>query len=457
MTVKKFETYNPATGQKIAEYDLMSDRELQERLQKSMTAWNRWRNIDVESRSQLFLELAKILEQEKDSLAQLIVLEMGKVYAQARAEVEKCGTGARYYAENGPRLLKDFSLPTSGQKAYISYQPLGPILGIMPWNFPLWQVLRFAVPTMVAGNTVLLKHAPSVTGLALRIPELFRKAGFPEDVFQTLVIDIPQVEQVMAFPGLGGVSLTGSTRAGRSVASLAGKYLKKCVLELGGNDPYVILDDADLDLAAEKCITSRLLNSGQSCIAAKRWIVTKKNRAEFESKIRRRLESKKWGDPMDTKTDLGPLARQDLRDTLHSQVELSRKSGAQVVLGGEVPEHPGYFYPPTLLTEVKPGQVAFEEELFGPVVSLIEAKDEDEAIVLANQTQYGLGAGIFSRNVERAEKIAREQLQAGNCFVNDYVRSDPRWPFGGIKDSGFGRELSAVGLHEFVNIKTVSV
>jgi succinate-semialdehyde dehydrogenase/glutarate-semialdehyde dehydrogenase len=327
----------------------------------------------------------------------------------------------------------------------------------MPWNFPFWQVIRFAAPALMAGNTGVLKHAANVSGCALAVEELFREAGFPAGAFRTLLIGSDAVADVIAAPEVNAVTLTGSSAAGRAVAGQAGAVLKKTVLELGGSDPYVILEDADLPSAVATCVSSRLINSGQSCIAAKRFIVVDAVRREFTDRFVSTMQAKKLGDPLDEKTDVGPLARRDLRDGLHRQVEESLNSGAQLLAGGEIPSGPGAYYPPTVLADVKPGMPAFDEELFGPVSAIVPAKDEKEAIRLANQSAYGLGAAVFTRDLARGERIAAEQLEAGSCFVNALVISDPRLPFGGIKESGYGRELAVFGILEFVNIKTVYV
>lgn len=380
---------------------------------------------------------------------------MGKPFKEALAEVDKCILAVCYYSEKAEDFLSPQPMASSFSKSYVSYEPLGVILGVMPWNFPYWQVIRFAVPTLLAGNTVLLKHAPNTFGCAELLEEVFIKAGLGDGLFTNLVMEVSGVKEVLADPRVAGVSLTGSTQAGKAVASLAGQHLKKSVLELGGSDPYVILDDADLDLAADKCVTSRLINGGQSCIAAKRWIVTSKNHATFRRRVLERLKASSWGDPFHK--DVGPMARKDLRDQLHQQVQKSLDQGAELLLGGFLPEGSGYYYPVSLLDEVKPGMAAFDEELFGPVGVIVPAGDEQDALKLARSTRYGLGAAVFSRDQERAEKIAKDELEAGCCFVNDFVKSDPLLPFGGIKESGYGRELSFFGIHEFVNIKTVVV
>jgi succinate-semialdehyde dehydrogenase/glutarate-semialdehyde dehydrogenase len=327
----------------------------------------------------------------------------------------------------------------------------------MPWNFPFWQVFRFAAPALMAGNTAVLKHASNVPGCALAIEDVFREAGFPGNVFHTLLAGSSQVDSIIEHPLVRAVTLTGSTPAGRAVAAKAGERLKKTVLELGGSDPYVVLDDADLELAAATCVASRLINSGQSCIAAKRFIVTEKNRGEFERRFVERMKAVRMGNPLDETTQVGPQARRDLRDDLQRQVDESLARGARLLLGGHVPEGPGAFYPPTVLTDVRPGMPAYDEELFGPVAAIIAVADEEEALRVANDSAFGLGAALFSRNVARARQLAAERIEAGTVVVNTFVRSDPRLPFGGIKESGYGRELSHFGIREFVNVKTVYV
>jgi succinate-semialdehyde dehydrogenase/glutarate-semialdehyde dehydrogenase len=400
---------------------------------------------------------AALLREEKDALARLMALEMGKPVAQGRAEAEKCATTCDYYAEHAKRLLAPEPAPTEARSSYVAFEPLGPVLAVMPWNFPLWQVFRFAAPALMAGNVGLLKHASNVTGCALAIEQLLREAGLPRAAFRALVVPSSRVQGLIEAPQVVAVTLTGSTPAGRSVAAKAGACLKRTVLELGGSDPYVVLEDADLDDAAETCAASRLINAGQSCIAAKRFVVVEPVLQAFEERLVERMRARTMGDPLDEKTAVGPQARHDLREELQRQVEASVAKGARVRLGCAVPEGPGAFYPPSVLAGVTPGMPAFDEELFGPVAAVVAAKDERDAIRLANQTVFGLGAAVFTRDVERGERIAREQLEAGSCFVNASVRSDPRLPFGGVRESGYGRELSAFGIREFVNVKTVYV
>jgi succinate-semialdehyde dehydrogenase/glutarate-semialdehyde dehydrogenase len=370
---------------------------------------------------------------------------MGKRTEEATAEVEKCAACASYYAENAASLLAPLEVPTEAERSFVSFEPLGPVLAIMPWNFPLWQVVRCAAPALSAGNTVVLKHASNVTGCALALERIFRAATGRENAFRAILVPGKDALSLVARPEIAAVSLTGSTEVGRQVAAVAGHELKKCVLELGGSDAYVVLADADTAKAAKICAASRLINAGQSCIAAKRFVVVKDVLAEFTSAFVRELQSK----------PLAPLARGDLRDQLQAQVELAAKQGASILCGGRIPSGPGYYYPATALANVAPGNTAFDEELFGPVAAVIEASDEAEAIKLANATSFGLGAAVFTRDLQRAERICRYELEAGSCFGNALVRSDPRLPFGGIKASGFGRELSGFGIREFTNVKTI--
>jgi len=389
--------------------------------------------------------------------ADLMSREMGKPLAEGLGEVQKCAYVCEYYADNAAQFLADTVIESDASRSFVTYQPLGVVLAIMPWNFPFWQVMRFATPTLTAGNTAILKHAPNVTGCAMALEELFRAAGYPEHVFRTLVVDVPAVDAIIRDDRIKAVTLTGSNRAGQAVAAAAGASMKKTVLELGGSDPSVILADADLNAAALSCATSRLLNAGQSCIAAKRLIVVVDVRDEFEAQLVKRMSRAVVGNPSDPVTTVGPLARADLRDNLHRQVIESIDAGARPLLGGELPDPPGYFYPATLLTDVGPGMPAYEEELFGPVASIIPVADEAEALRVANDTIYGLGASVYTRDIERGQHIATELLDAGACFVNTFAKSDPRLPFGGIKQSGYGRELSSFGIREFVNVKTVWV
>jgi succinate-semialdehyde dehydrogenase/glutarate-semialdehyde dehydrogenase len=448
---------NPTTGEVIAHYTDMNSDEVTGIVGATHKAFLTWRETSLAERSRQLAAAASALEQDREHHAELMVREMGKPIVQARAEVDKCVWVCRYYAENGERFLAPELVETDATKSYVAFEPLGVVLAVMPWNFPYWQVFRFAAPTLMAGNTGLLKHASNVQGCALAIEEIFQSAGFPTDVFRTLVVGSSRVAAIIEDTRVRAVTLTGSTPAGKAVAGQAGSLLKKTVLELGGSDPYVLLEDADLDVAVSACVTGRLLNTGQSCIAAKRFIIPESLQAEFENRCRTEMESKVMADPMEETTDVGPLARSEFRQELHRQVRDSLDAGARLLLGGELPEGPGAFYPPTILTDVKAGMPAYSEELFGPVAAILPVADEEEALRVANDTPFGLGAAVFTRDRERGEEITRHRLEAGSCFVNAFVKSDPRLPFGGIKESGYGRELSAFGIREFVNIKTVYV
>ncbi len=399
---------------------------------------------------------AEILHRRSNEFAELMALEMGKPLAAGKAEAEKCAWVCDYYADNAEKFLEPEIIETDANRSYVTFQPLGVVLAIMPWNFPFWQVFRFAAPGLMAGDVAMLKHASNVPGCALAIESVFREAGFP-DVFRTIIAKSSQIEAIIENPLVKAVTLTGSVPAGKAVGKKAGEMLKKSVLELGGSDPYVVLADASLEETVITCVNSRLINSGQSCIAAKRFILVEAIREKFEKLYVEQMRNKKMGDPFEDGVEVGPQARIDLRDDLHRQVEESIKKGARCLLGGEVPEGKGAFYPPTVLTDVAKGMPAYDEELFGPVAAIIPVKDEEEALRVANDSVFGLGAAVFTNDVEKGERIAAEELEAGACFVNAFVKSDPRLPFGGIKESGYGRELSHYGIKEFVNIKTVYV
>ncbi|MFQ3607667.1 MAG: NAD-dependent succinate-semialdehyde dehydrogenase [Chloroherpetonaceae bacterium] len=454
------DSINPTTEELIASYQEHALSEIESALKQSHKAFEHWRGLSFQARGACFKKLADALREGKQRYAQLMALEMGKPVAQGIAEIEKCAGACDYFAENAEAFLADEVVPTEAVKSKVIFRPLGVILAVMPWNFPFWQVIRFAAPALMAGNTTLVKHAPNVTGCAHALDKLFREAGFPEHVIHFLDIapdNVPdRISKLIEHPLVRAVTLTGSTRAGKFVATKAGEALKKCVLELGGSDPYLIFDDADVELASEICVASRLLNSGQSCIAAKRFIVSKKIREAFEAKVVEKMTAKKVGSPLDEATDVGPLARKDLLETLHRQVTQSLQAGATVLCGGKLYDGKGYFYPPTVLTGVTPGMAAFDEETFGPVAAIIIVKDDDEAVELANATNYGLGSAIFTSDAWRADS-AITRLDFGNCFVNAMVKSDARLPFGGVKDSGFGRELGRYGIKEFVNVKTIWV
>ena len=448
---------NPTTEEIIKSYPEMWKEEIDRIIIKSYKSFEQWKKTNFPERAIRMKLAGEILRKKKESLSVLMTLEMGKPIKQSRSEIDKCAMVCDYFAENAEKFLQDDKVKTEAANSFITYRPLGVILAIMPWNFPFWQVFRFASPNLMAGNAGVLKHSSNVTGCALAIEEIFREAGFPEDIFRTLIVSSKNIKQIIENNNIRAVTLTGSIPAGKAVASMAGAVLKKTVLELGGSDPYLILEDADLEKTADICVNSRLINGGQSCIAAKRFIIVEQVYNEFEELFVQKMKSKKMGDPFNAENELGPQARTDLRDELHHQVVKSIGMGAKLLLGGEIPNSKGAFYPPTVLSNVTPGMPAYEEELFGPAAALIKVKDEEEGINTANNTSFGLGAAVFTANVEKGEWIAKEKLNAGCCFVNDFVKSDPRLPFGGIKESGYGRELSQIGVREFVNIKTVYI
>ncbi|TAK34398.1 MAG: NAD-dependent succinate-semialdehyde dehydrogenase [Saprospiraceae bacterium] len=449
---------NPATGETIRSYEYMREAEVEKRIIRANEVYASWRKTSMSHRAERMMKAAAILREGKEKYARLMGLEMGKPIREARGEVEKCAWVCEYYAGNAAAFLADETVVTDASLSFISYQPIGVVLAVMPWNFPFWQVFRFAAPALMAGNAGLLKHASNVPGCAEAIEEIFLEAGFPKGLFANLKIPGSRVAAVIRHPVVKAVTLTGSGPAGSAVASAAGGAIKKTVLELGGSDAYLILRDANLGLAAKTCAQSRLLNAGQSCIGAKRFIVVPEVYDAFLEKFLANMAAAKMGSPYDETTDLGPMARHDLREELHSQVLRSIEKGAVCLLGGAIPEgNPGAYYPATVLAEVAPGMPAWEEELFGPVAAVIRAQDEAGAICIANSSVFGLGAAVFTEDVERGQRIAAIELEAGACFVNGMVKSDPRLPFGGIKQSGFGRELSVQGIREFVNAKTVWV
>lgn len=440
-------TTNPSTGGKISSYEIHTASQVDSILHRAQAAQIVWRSKPIADRAEVLRKLGSLLLAQKSSLAKLMNEEMGKSIGEAEAEVEKCANCASYYAESGPKFLQSKQIESSAKNSFVAFEPLGVVLAIMPWNFPLWQALRCAIPALLAGNVVVLKHASNVTGSALAAEKLVKDAAGVSGLLQALILPGADAEKLIGKPEISAVSFTGSTDVGRKIASAAGQNLKKCVLELGGSDAYVILADADLTLAANICAKSRLLNSGQSCISAKRFIVEKAVSEEFEQKFLAELQ----------KIAIAPLARADLRQELHDQVQRSISAGAKLLCGGKIPEGPGNFYPATLLSGVEPGMAVFQEETFGPVAALVVVENEEMAIRLANQSEFGLGAAVFTMDANKGQKIAEKELFAGSCFVNELVRSDSRLPFGGIKNSGYGRELGEFGVHEFVNIKTVYV
>jgi succinate-semialdehyde dehydrogenase / glutarate-semialdehyde dehydrogenase len=452
-----FVSINPATGEQFASYVYASPAELDENVRAAQEAHVAWRAVTVEERAARLRDVARLLRERKDDFGALMTLEMGKPIGQAVGEVEKCAWVCDYYAETGPATLAPVPAQTDASRSYWTHRPVGLVLGIMPWNFPFWQVVRFAAPALTAGNGVLLKHAPSVPGCALALEKLFADAGYADGLFTNLFIDVDTTGALIDDARVRAISLTGSVGAGRVVAARAGAALKKCVLELGGSDPSIVLADADLDATATSCALGRFLNTGQSCVAAKRFVVVEEVRVSFEEKLLAAMETWRLGDPGDPDTGMGPMARVDLRDALHDQVQRSVAAGARLVTGGTVPHRPGAWYPPTVLADVGPGMAAYEEELFGPVAAIVPARDEADAIRIANDTVFGLGASVYTADDEHGEQVAADLLDAGNCFVNGVVKSDPRLPFGGTRDSGYGRELSPLGLLEFTNAKTVWV
>ncbi len=456
MNEKKLKSINPKNNIKLHSWDIPSLDDINIIIRKTAQAQNYWSEINLISRLEYVKTLINIIDKRAKEMSLLMSDEMGKPKKQGIGEIKKCVWLCDYYLENSEQVLSDNYIETEFYESYVTYRPIGLVLGIMPWNFPFWQVFRYAIPSLIVGNGVLLKHASNVQGCANMIKDCFIEAGFPNNIFNNLQIPSSYVPKIIENDQIQGVVFTGSTNAGKSVAGIAGKNLKKTVLELGGNDPYIILEDAEIDNAVKACIEGRLLNSGQSCISAKRLIVTKNNIESFTKELIKELNLKIMGDPLKD-VDYGPLVSLSARAEVHNMVKLSMKMGAKLNLGGEIPDSDGAYYPITVLSNVLPGMPAFEEEIFGPIFSIIEAEDNDHAIDLANNSKYGLGAAVFTSDVKQGRKIVVEKIQAGVCFVNDYAKTDPRLPFGGIKMSGHGRELSSYGLMEFVNIKTIVV
>lgn len=449
-----FEVVNPASGEKVTEIPSWDSSQLESALSAVAEVSPLWRKTEIADRCHLMYKAAEVLRSNVEKYAAVITQEMGKLINESRAEVEKCATACEYYAEFGPKFLADEIVASDASKSYVAYRPLGTVLAVMPWNFPLWQVFRFAAPALIAGNTGVLKHASNVPQCALLIEDVFRQAGFPENVFRSLMIKAAQVKSVIEDSRVHAVTLTGSEPAGRQVAAAAGENLKKSVLELGGSDAFIVLEDADLDLAIHNAMTSRFLNAGQSCIAAKRFIVVDAIAEDFVARFKSAVEAFRVGDPMDEATTLAPMARDDLRDELHMQVKDTLASGAVAVTGCEPIEGAGAYYKGSILDRVEVGMRAYHEELFGPVAIVIRARDENEALQIANDSPYGLGGSVWTQDTQRGEKLAL-QVEAGCAFVNGMVKSDARLPFGGIKNSGYGRELSQHGIREFTNAKTI--
>jgi len=448
------QTINPATGKLVKSFKELNSEEINGIINDVQNEFLSWCEIEFSERSKLMFNAAKLLRKNKRKYAEIMTLEMGKPIKQAIAESEKCAWVCEHYAENAESILAKEVIGTDASESYVQFDPLGIVLAVMPWNFPFWQVFRFAAPALMAGNVGILKHASNVPQTALIIEEIFREAGFPKNAFRTLLIGPKLVDEIIKNPKVKAATLTGSEYAGSKVAEMSGKMLKKTVMELGGSDPYIIFADADIDDAVNTAVTARLLNNGQSCIAAKRFIVVEDIADEFEKKFAGKMNSVKTGDPLKEDTELGPLAREDLLMELNTQVEQSVKAGARILTGGKRLDREGYFYPATILTNVNKGMPAYEQELFGPVAAVIKVKDEDEAIAVANDSEFGLGASLWTSDINKAKALSHK-IESGSVFINGLVKSDPRLPFGGIKKSGYGRELSHYGIKEFVNIKTV--
>lgn len=445
---------NPSNGQLIRNYKSHAFVDVQTILTHTQAAWNDWRQVDMEERSRLMHRAADILRSHHEEYALLMTREMGKVISEARAEIEKCAWVCDFYADHAKNFLKDEMVETAASKSFVAFEPLGIILAVMPWNFPFWQVFRFAAPALMAGNAGILKHASNVPGCALAIEQVFKEAGFPENIFRSLLIPARDVESVITDKRVKAVTLTGSEPAGMQVAAIAGRELKKTVLELGGSDPYIVLEDANLPECIATAAQARMINTGQSCIAAKRFIVVESLVKEFEKSLSQAMEGMKIGDPEDEQTQVGPMARPDLRDELHNQVLQTLKQGGRLLTGGEPLEGPGAFYKPTVVTDVKQGMSLYNEETFGPVAAVIPVKDTEAAIQVANDSDFGLGGSLWTNDIIQGEALAR-RIESGAVFVNGMTVSDPRLPFGGIKRSGYGRELSHYGIREFVNIKSI--
>ncbi|WP_408960134.1 NAD-dependent succinate-semialdehyde dehydrogenase [Natrinema sp. 74] len=451
------ESTNPATGDVVDRFEETSADERDDHIARAAETFEEWAETPIETRQRLLARAGEVLRENADEYAELMTEEMGKPIAQAHSEVEKCAWLCDYYAETAAEHLQDEVIASDEDaRTVVAYQPLGPILAIMPWNFPFWQVFRFAAPNLAAGNVGLLKHASNVPGCARAIQDVFEEAGFPEGAFTTLLIGSDEIDAVIEDDRIAGVTLTGSDGAGRAVAESAGSRLKKTVLELGGSDPFVVLEDAPMDETVETAVQARLINNGQSCIAAKRFVVVDEIYDEFVDRFVEAMDAQTVGDPMDEDTDIGPQARADLMEDLHKQVEETVEKGGEIELGGEPMDREGAYYPPTVLTDVPEDAPADQEELFGPVATVFRVPDEDAAIEKANDTRFGLGASVWTEDLERGERVARE-FESGLAFVNELVKSDPRLPFGGVKDSGYGRELSRHGIREFVNTKTIWV
>lgn len=449
-------TSNPATGETLEKYEVMSSDQVMSIVAQSHDAFVEWRDFPVDQRCALMISLAKVLRENADRYARLMSLEMGKPIGEALAEIEKCAWLSEYYAENGACWLADEDVQADGLSHKVVYQPLGVVLSVMPWNYPFWQALRFGVPTLAAGNTSLLKHASNVTGCALAIEEAFKLAGFPENVFRTIIAGHQTVAEVIARHEVQGVSLTGSTEVGQRIAEVAGRHLKKVVLELGGSDPFIVLEDADVESAARGAVLGRTMCTGQSCIAAKRFIVVKEVADQFSQRFAELMEQLKVGDPLDPETNIGAMVNEQEVQTLQFQLDDAVEKGGKILCGGGRLEVTGCFFPPTVVSNTTPDMKIVKEEVFGPIAPIIVVNDAAEAVQVANGSEFGLGGSVWTRDLAKGEKLAR-QLECGTTFVNSIVKSDPRMPFGGVKMSGLGRELSHFGLREFVNVKGLSI
>ncbi|MAI36223.1 NAD-dependent succinate-semialdehyde dehydrogenase [Alteromonas sp.] len=450
-------TYNPTTGEQLDHYQLISAEDAEQAVTRSHEAYLNWKKTSFGARAEIFNNLADLMEERIDDLANLMTLEMGKVAEQGKQEVQLCAEICRYTAEHGASFLEDEARVYEGGKAIITYQPTGVILGIQPWNFPLYQVIRYSASNIMAGNTTVLKHAQNVFGMAQAIQQLYEDAGFPKNVYQSLMIDGSTASGLIKHKHVRGVTFTGSDSVGKQVAKEAAGESKKTVMELGSNDAFIVLADADIDNAVEMCIKGRVINNGETCVAAKRFVISDSVYDEFRDKFVAQCKKLTVGDPSKEGTDLGPMAREDLRDELHDQVKESVNAGATISLGGEVPDGAGYFYPVTVLENVSPGMPAYDDELFGPVASLIRARDDKQAMEIANDSRYGLGGGIFSTDTDNAIALAKNEFDTGMVNINGYSLAQPNLPFGGVKDSGYGREHGGYGIREFVNIKTIMV
>ncbi|MCM4159230.1 NAD-dependent succinate-semialdehyde dehydrogenase [Antarcticibacterium flavum] len=455
-TREAIETINPATGKTLDRYDYMTNEEVKAAISKCQKAFEKWRDVSPEDRAEVIKGIGKALTKAKTELAQLMTDEMGKTLEQSKQEVDLCVAICEYTAEIGPKELKtEERNMVNGQKGRVSYAPIGIVYGIQPWNYPCYQVVRYSIASLMAGNGVLLKHASNVTGSGKLLERIYNEAEIPDGLFTTLMINHDQSDEVIKNKLVRGVTLTGSPDAGRNIGQKATAELKKTVLELGANDAYLVFEDADIDIAVEECVKGRIYNNGETCIAAKRFIVTEKVYEEFREKFVKTMSEVKMGDPNKESTQLGPLARKDLRDDLHEQVVKSVEKGARIACGGEIPDGEGFFYPATVLENVQPGQPAYEDELFGPVASLIKARDNEDAMRIANDSRFGLGGGIFSKDEDAAFEIAEKHFDTGMVFINSFGLADPAIPFGGVKNSGYGREHGGFGLKEFVNIKGI--